>query len=192
MGNLMIMHVKSKKHHVRNRRKLKSCHWVDVKVILTPKFILKNIFSLCMGFSCSSAGKESACNAGDLGLIPGLGRSPGEGRGYAFQYTGLESSLDCIVHGVTKSQTYWATFTSLSLYIEMKRGDNPLLGRDFFLKDKFGLQWTVNFTAAIVVIIGPIGNDPYFFFLYDGTVSSQCHQHRVQYSKNCRYTPWTG
>ena len=46
----------------------------------------------------------------------------------------------------------------------MKRGDNPLLGRDFFLKDKFGLQWTVNFTAAIVVIIGPIGNDPYFFF----------------------------
>ena len=134
MGNLMIMHVKSKKRHVRNRRKLKSCHWVDVKVILTPKFILKNIFSLCMGFPCGSAGKESACNAGDLGSIPGLGRSPGEGKGYPFHYSSLESSLDCIVHGVTKSQTYWATFTSLSLYIVMKSGDNPLLGRDFIFE----------------------------------------------------------
>ena len=48
MGNPTIMHVKSKKHHVRNRRKLKSCHWVDVKVMFTPKFILKNVFSLCV------------------------------------------------------------------------------------------------------------------------------------------------
>ena len=52
-----------------------------------------------------SAGKESACNAGDLGLIPGLGRSPGEGKGYPFQYSGLESSMVCIVHGVAKSRT---------------------------------------------------------------------------------------
>ena len=58
-----------------------------------------------MGFPCVSAGKESACNAGDLGSIPGLGRSPGEGKGYPLQYTGLEDSVDCIVHGVTKSQT---------------------------------------------------------------------------------------
>ena len=58
-----------------------------------------------MGFPCVSAGKESACNAGDLGSIPGLGRSPGEGKGYPLQYTGLENSMDCIVHGVTKSQT---------------------------------------------------------------------------------------
>ena len=54
---------------------------------------------------CGSAGKESACNAGDLGLIPGLGRSPGEGKGYPLQYSGLENSLDCMVHGVTKSRT---------------------------------------------------------------------------------------
>ena len=53
----------------------------------------------------SSAGKESACNAGDSGLIPGLGRAPGEGKGYTLQYFGLENSLDCIVHGVPKSQT---------------------------------------------------------------------------------------
>ena len=60
---------------------------------------------LCEGFPCGSAGKESACNAGDLGLIPGLGRSPGEGKGHPVQYCGLENSVDCIVHGVTKSWT---------------------------------------------------------------------------------------
>ena len=54
-------------------------------------------------FPCGSAGKESACDAGDLGLIPGLGRSPGEGKGYPLQYSGLENSMDCIVHGVAES-----------------------------------------------------------------------------------------
>ena len=53
-------------------------------------------------FLCGSAGKESACNVGDLGLIPGLGRSPEEGKGYPLQYSGLENSMDCIVHGVAK------------------------------------------------------------------------------------------
>ena len=50
-------------------------------------------------------GKESACNAVDPGLIPSLGRSPGEGKGYPLQYSGLENSMDHIVHGVAKSQT---------------------------------------------------------------------------------------
>ena len=54
---------------------------------------------------CGSAGKESTSNAGDLGSIPGLGRSPGEGKGYALQYSDLENSRDCIVHSVAKSQT---------------------------------------------------------------------------------------
>jgi len=58
-----------------------------------------------IGFPGGSAGKESTCNAGDLGSIPGLGRSLGEGKGYPLQYSGLENSMDCIVHGVTKSQT---------------------------------------------------------------------------------------
>ena len=58
-----------------------------------------------MGFPCGPTGKESACNAGDLGLILGLGRSPGEGNSYPLQYSGLENSMDCIVHGVAKSQT---------------------------------------------------------------------------------------
>ena len=58
-----------------------------------------------LGFPVGSAGKESACNAGDLGLIPGLGRSPGEGKGYSLQYSGPENSVDCIVHEVAKSWT---------------------------------------------------------------------------------------
>ena len=66
------------------------------------------------GFPGGSAGKESACNAGDLGSIPGLGRSPGEGKGYPAQYSGLENSVDCIVHGVTKSRTRPSDFHSLN------------------------------------------------------------------------------
>ena len=58
-----------------------------------------------MGFPGGSAGKESARNAGDLGVIPGLGIFPGEGKGYPFQYSGLENTVDCIVPGVTKSWT---------------------------------------------------------------------------------------
>ena len=63
-----------------------------------------------LGSSYSSAGKESACSAGDLGLIPGLGRSPGEGKGNPFQYSGLENSMDCIVQGLAKSQTQLSDF----------------------------------------------------------------------------------
>ena len=65
------------------------------------------------GLPCGSAGKESACNAGDLGLIPGLGRSRGEGKGYPQQYSGLESFMDCIVHGVAVSDTSEQLFISL-------------------------------------------------------------------------------
>ena len=56
-----------------------------------------------MGFPCGSASKEFACNMGDLGSIPGLGRSPGEGKGYPLQYSGLENFLDCVVRGVAES-----------------------------------------------------------------------------------------
>ena len=57
-----------------------------------------------MGFPCGSTGKEFAYNAGDLGSIPWLRRSPGVGKGYPLQYSGQEKSMDCIVHGVTKSR----------------------------------------------------------------------------------------
>ena len=59
---------------------------------------INKIFSIShidLGFPCGSAGKESACNVGDLGSNPGLGRSPGEGNGYPLQYSGLENSMDC-------------------------------------------------------------------------------------------------
>ena len=64
---------------------------------------------MLLGFPCGSAGKEPACNVGDQGLIPGLGRYPGEGKGYPLQYSGLENSINCIVHRVAKSQTQLAT-----------------------------------------------------------------------------------
>ena len=67
-----------------------------------------------MGFPGSSAGKESACNAGDPSSIPGLGTSPGEGIGYRLQYSGLENSMDCIVHGVTKIQTQLSDFRTFT------------------------------------------------------------------------------
>ena len=62
------------------------------------------------GFPCGSDSKEFACNVGDLGSIPGLGRSLGEGKGYPLQNSDLENSMDCIVHGVTKSRTQLSDF----------------------------------------------------------------------------------
>ena len=61
-------------------------------------------------YPCGLAGKESTCNTGDLGSIPGLGRSPGEGKGYPLQYSGLENSKD--IHGVAKSWTWLSNFQS--------------------------------------------------------------------------------
>ena len=58
-----------------------------------------------MGFHGGSDGKESAYNAGDLSSIPALGPSPGEGNGDPLQYSGLENSMDCVVHGIAKSWT---------------------------------------------------------------------------------------
>ena len=61
----------------------------------------RRLIPVFLGFPCGSAGKESTYNVGDLGLIPGLGRSLGERKGYPLQYSVLENSMDCIVHGVT-------------------------------------------------------------------------------------------
>ena len=73
------------------------------------------MYDVYLGFPCGSAGKESTCNEGGLGLIPGLERSPGEGKGYPLQDSGLENSIECIVHGVTKSQTRLSDFHFISL-----------------------------------------------------------------------------
>ena len=76
-----------------------------------------------VGFPGGSAGKESACNVDDLGSIPGFGRSPGEGKVYPIQYSGLENSMDCIVHGVTKSWTRLSDFhfPSLQIMVEIMK-----------------------------------------------------------------------
>ena len=63
-----------------------------------------------VGFPGVSTGKESACSAGDLGCIPGWGRSPGGGNSYPLQNSCLENSMDCIVHGVAKSRTRLSNF----------------------------------------------------------------------------------
>ena len=77
------------------------------KELISPK--------LPLGFPC---GKESACNEGDLGSIPELGRSPGEGKGYPLQYSGLENSTDHIAHGVAKKLDMTEQL-SLSLYFPL-------------------------------------------------------------------------
>ena len=94
----------------------------DTKTIQTGRkshlnfFLINQLIWLCWvsGFSGGSAGKESACNVGNLGLIPGLGRSPEEGNYYILQYSGLENSADCVVHGLRKNGTWLSDSLSIS------------------------------------------------------------------------------
>ena len=74
--------------------------------------------SYIIGFPGGSTGKESACNTGDLSSIPGLGRFPGEGKGYPLQYSGLEISMDCTVCGITESDTTEQLLLHFHLYQE--------------------------------------------------------------------------
>ena len=85
-------------------------------IIIRNKIKERRNIWLLPGFPGGSDSKASACNAGDLGLIPGLGRSPGEGNGNPLQYSCLENPMDggawqAIVHGVTNSQTRLSDFT---------------------------------------------------------------------------------
>ena len=70
----------------------------------------KVIYSSILRLPCGPVGKESACNVRDLGSIPWLGRSPGEGKGYPLQYSGLENSMECIAKGGAKSWTQLSDF----------------------------------------------------------------------------------
>ena len=77
-----------------------------------------------------SDGKEFACNAEDPGLIPGLRGSPGEGKGYPLQYSGLENSIDCIIHGVTKS---WTRLSDFHFHLVTRNVDIPVCpGQSWF------------------------------------------------------------
>ena len=79
------------------------------------------------GFPCGSAGKESACNVGYLASIPGLGRSLGERKDYPLQCSGLENSMDCIVHGVAKSQMWLSYFHFIHLPLWVAQGSRICL-----------------------------------------------------------------
>ena len=78
--------------HIKDRREeeKKEGKLANIK----PPIICQVVMSKLLGFPCGSVGKESACNVGDLGSNPGLGRSPGEEKGYPLQYSGLENSTD--------------------------------------------------------------------------------------------------
>ena len=91
-------------------------HWIAISKYYTT-----------MAFPESLVGKESACNAGDPGLIPGSRRSPWEGKGYPLQYSGLENTMDCRVHGVAKSRTRLREFHFLFSY-------NTIFWKIHFLK----------------------------------------------------------
>ena len=80
-----------------------------------PKVSIITSVTVLLDFPDSSVGKESACNAGDLGLIPGLERSPGEGHSYPLQYSGLENSMDYSPCGRKESDMTEQVSPSLSL-----------------------------------------------------------------------------
>ena len=98
-------------------------YWGLVKPIDQKITVIEN------GFSGSSAGKESTCNAEDLDLIPGLGRSPGEGNGYPLQYSGLEDFMNsgawqATVYEVAKSQTWLRDFHFILLHFRVNRSED--------------------------------------------------------------------
>ena len=76
----------------------------------TNRITIYSPYSIHLGLPCGSADKESACIVGNLGSIPGLGRSPGERKGYPLPYSGLENSIDCIQSMGLKSQTPLSNF----------------------------------------------------------------------------------
>ena len=101
-----------------------------------PSLSLKSDFNEV--HSGSSGGKESAYNAGDLGLIPGLGTSPEEGKGYPLQYSVLEKSMNCIAHGVTKS---WTRLSNFHFHNQLIRDLNYIFNISLLLPNQIGLPW---------------------------------------------------
>ena len=104
-----------------------------------------------LGFPCGSAGEESSCNVGDLSWIPGLGRSPGEGKAYQLQYSGLENSLDCMYSPWGHKESDTTERLSLSLSA-LKHIISPLanflcywLKNSFIFTEKYLIIWIMQF-----------------------------------------------
>ena len=115
-----IMKVREQDKFLKNVTRSKTLTWPTISLF---KWILR-----VMGFPRDSAGKEFACNVGDLGSIPRFGRSLGEGKGYPVQYSGLENCMDCIVHVVTKNQTWLSDFHFLRKIKTNHQHKNGLIG----------------------------------------------------------------
>ena len=100
--------------------------------------------------------KKSACNAGDLGSIPGLGRSLGEGKGHPLQYSSLENSMDYAVHGVTKSQTRLSDshFHFLSPHILSERFSLGVHSCGFFITLSENIPWSGKSTVHLPILHG--------------------------------------
>ena len=110
---------------------------------LTPIKIWSGI-----SFPGGSDSKEPASNSGDLGLIPGLGRSPGKRKGYPLQYSGLEHSMDCIVQGVTKS---WRTWLSNIHFQPLKKVESQEKGGTcLWVKRSVFWSWTNSVSIYLI------------------------------------------
>ena len=94
------------------------CQCIDFRISNLQNCIIR----LCLGFSCGSGGKEYACSVGDLGLIPGLRKSPGVGKSYPLQYSDLENSKDSDTTDFHKSQTKFEAINySSNRYLSKKQ-----------------------------------------------------------------------
>ena len=105
---------------------------------------------------CGSAGKESACSVGDLGSIPGLGRSPGEGKGYPLQYSDLENSVDCMVHGVAKNWTQLSNF-------HWNRHERRLINTSYCYFDDADEITELDMLEGVLLILSALCPLPHFF-----------------------------
>ena len=139
------------------------------------------------GFPHSSVGKQSACNAGDPGSIPGLGRSAGEGKGYPLQYSGLENSMKWILHGITKSQNTPITlyYFSISFVYFGQRQANEIIreNRTFNLRASQAVLMVKNLPANAGDVRG-MGSIPRL-----GRSPGGGHGNSLLYS--CWRIPWT-
>ena len=135
------------------------------------------------GFPCGSAGKESTCNAEDLGSILGWGRSPGEGKGYPLQYSGLENSMDCIAHGVAKSQTWLSNFHFTTYTQTHKRIRSIILwaGNVSRVIKTQSLEWVGRRQRRR----GPLASPLICYYLFNQSVTTE-HRLCARYRSNSR------
>ena len=147
-------------------------------VCILPRILLP------LGFPGGSAGKESTCNKRDLGLIPGLGRSPEEGNSYPLQYSGQENSMDCTFHGVSKSQTQLSHFprTPFIKNILAKNGKCPASNLLFLLSQSQCCQqfWPIYLEFCIFLFrhLERVITHLYFYlYLYPHISSYQTETH---------------